>query len=279
MDAPVEFRYAGVVVASATEILRAPGNDSGMFLVTADPLPVGTVIQLADGSHGRVEKVVESPDPRGAGMYIRLLSEDEAAAPWVPQLPEMVPLPAPRRVPTPPGVPLVSPRVAEARPTLGENGERRPTILGPVPPPVAPERSPTIVLATPERQPTIVASPPPPATPPPPPVEPAGARDRRNTLVGVAVVPGAKVSGEFVSRSPTPTPDPRVAVPGTSTIVIADEDDEGPRDENMVQAPMDDSTSGPVVDDPATLDQLQPARPLPPPDGRRKTARKRRNTR
>src|SRR4051812_3924503 len=149
METPVEIRYQGVVVGSATEILRAPGNDAGMFLVMPDPLPVGTVVKLGASDFGRVEKVVESTDPRGAGMYVRLVTEAETREPWVPQLPEMVPLPPPRRAPTPAGVPLVSPRVAEVRPNVGENGERRATIAGPIPPPAASERSAGIVLATP----------------------------------------------------------------------------------------------------------------------------------
>jgi hypothetical protein len=291
MEAPVEIRYAGVVVASATEILRAPGNDSGMFLVTPEPLPVGTAVDLAGGRRGRVEKVVESPDPRGAGMYVRLLSGDEAAAPWVPQLPEMIPLPAPRRVPTPPGIPLVSPRVAEARPTLGENGERRATIHGPVPPPVAPERPASIVLANPERPATTATTSPADTSPPPvaPLVDP---REPRKTIVMAVPPPGSdldapgaggRASGEFQSRAPASAAAPRDEVQAApASIVIAADDDDEPRDENMVQAPLVTAPSeeGPSGENRGSPDELlQPARPLPPPDGRRKTARRRRNTR
>jgi hypothetical protein len=224
-------------------------------------------------------------------MYVRLLSADEAVGPWVPQLPEMIPLPAPRRVPTPPSVPLVSPRVAEARPTLGENGERRPTILGPVPPPVALERPASIVLANPERPPARTATTSPPDTSPPPAAALADPRERRNTIVMSVPPPGSnldapgpgnKVSGEFQSRAPTSGAAPHADTQGVpATIVVAADDDDGPRDENMVQAPMANTPSEQherAGGSAGSLDELQPARPLPPPDGRRKTARRRRNT-
>jgi hypothetical protein len=273
MDAPVEIRYAGVVVGSATEILRAAGNESGMFLVTADPLPVGTVVKLGDGSFGRVEKVVESTDPRGAGMYVRTVQEAEAGERWVPQLPEMVPLPAPRRSPTPPSVPLVSPRVSEARPTLGENGERRPTILNPPPP----ERAPGIVLATPPERPAVADRPPTIVVNSEPPPEPP-ARERRNTWLSANPPPAengpsvvsAKASGEFQSRAPEAT---SRGASSADTIVVAAEEDRG---EPIVEAPMDNSPSEEVAMEeskPTSLDQLQPARPLP------KKGRRRRNTR
>jgi hypothetical protein len=303
METPVEIRYQGVVVGSATEVLRAPGNDAGLFLVMPDPLPVGTVVKLGESEWGRVEKVVESADPRGAGMYVRLVSEAETTQPWVPQLPEMIPLPAPRK-PTPPGVPLVSPRVAENRPRLGDNGERRPTIAGVIPPPVAPERSGGIVLATPdrshpsaerERPPTIVVSPSASSNSAPIP-EPA-LREKRNTIivavpppasdVGPPTIASAKVSGEFQARQPTPVEVPRIPTPGQfpvpATIVIAP-DPLGDTRDGTVMAPMDNPPSEEVTPTPApdegpSLDSLQPARPLPPPDGRRKTSRRRRNTR
>jgi hypothetical protein len=311
METPVEIRYQGVVVGSATEILRAPGNDAGMFLVMPDPLPVGTVVKLGATDWGRVEKVVESPDPRGAGMYVRLVAEGEAQERWVPQLPEMVPLPPPRRAPTPAGVPLVSPRVAEVRPTVGENGERRATIAGPIPPPVAPERSAGIVLATPPQNQHPPATPPHNQHPhnqhpadhrqaamsgtltgfaPAAPAAPAG-RERRNTLV-VAVPPpsepppsgpiiaSAKASGEFQSRPPTPVPGVPVPPSGpvAATIVVTPEPElrDGTVMSPMENAPSEDVT--PAPDEGASLDTLRPARPLPPPDGRRKTSRRRRNT-
>jgi hypothetical protein len=296
MEAPVEIRYAGVVVGSATEILTAAGNDSGMFLVVAEPLPVGSVVKLAGDSWARVEKVVESTDPRAAGMYVRLIAESEASEPWTPQLPEMVPLPPPRRT-TNPSVPLVSPRVAEARPSLGENGERRPTIAGPVPPPAAPDRPASIVLATPPNKvvtgtltgsssaPTNRRTPPativviPSGSAPPPPARAeTDKRERRSTIITpvpppaeIEGVPNAKVTGELQTRSGRNEPSEK---PAAASIVISDgEGDEGA----VVQAPMANSPSEDVTATPEPetgLDELRPARPLP-----RKTSRRRRNTR
>jgi len=276
METPVEIRYAGVVVGSATEILRAAGNESGMFLVVSEPLPVGSVVTLGPSDLGRVEKVVESTDPRSAGMYVRLLSEEDAARPWVPQLPDTIPLPPPRRVPTPPSVPLVSPRVAEARPTLSENGERRPTILGPVPPPAAPDRSGTIVapLVLPartaehdDRRNTLVWAPPPPAEEAPPPA----AR-------------GTRASGEFHARIPTPVPagggETAGQISPPATIVVAPEAPAPADRDGTVEAAMDDPPSEPITtDNPGSLEDLPPARPLPAPDARRRATRPRRNNR
>jgi hypothetical protein len=93
---------------------------------------------------------------------------------------------------------------------------------------------------------------------------------------------GARASGEFQSRAPASAAPRDDAQRAPETIVVAGDEDEGPRYENMVQAPMvtaslDEGPSGENRGSPDEL--LQPARPLPPPDGRRKTARKRRNTR
>jgi hypothetical protein len=291
METPVEIRYAGVKVASATEILRTPGNDTGMFLVVAEPLPVGTVVQLGDGSHARVEKVVESADPHSAGMYVRLLAEAEVGQPWEPQLPESIPLPPPRRVPTPTAVPLVSPRVAEARPSLGENGERRPNIMGPVPPPAAYSRSAGTVMGRSERQTIVVAAPPAVPVPPPEGREPTSGRERRDTLVAAVPPPAeappavsSRASGEFQSRPATPVAGTRVEtaaqINSSAKIVIADPDsadmpDDGPVvEDSMASSPSEDM---PAVEDTGerSLEDLAPARPLPPPDGRRRTARRR----
>ncbi len=75
MQAPVEIRYAGVVVARAEEVTPREG---GLFLAVAEPLPVGTVIGLgADDARGLVEQVVESADPKQAGMRVRPLQPGE----------------------------------------------------------------------------------------------------------------------------------------------------------------------------------------------------------
>jgi hypothetical protein len=280
METPVEIRYAGVVVARATEVLTAAGNETGMFLVVPDPLPVGTLVTIGDGKHARVEKVVESGDPHASGFYVRLIDESEVNQPWVPTLPEMVPLPAPRRVPSTPVVPLSS---AER----SESSERRPSIVMAVPPssepflsaaPQAPiERPPTPaagVPARPERR-TPMVSPLPPAADPVP-------ERRRNTLVsavpppaeviGVPVIIPAEASGEIRGRSSAGGK----VDSGAASIVVSQADDS---DSATTPAPGDGVvTQEASVGRTGPLGELPPARPLPPPDGRRKTQRKRRNT-
>ena len=87
MEPPVDIRYAGVIVARASEV-RSPEGGRGLFLVVSEPLPVGTVIGLgADDQLARVERVVESVDAALAGMLVRPLGangESVAVAPVSP---------------------------------------------------------------------------------------------------------------------------------------------------------------------------------------------------
>jgi hypothetical protein len=282
METPVEIRYAGVVVARATEVLTAAGNESGMFLVLPDPLPVGTLVTVGEGKHARVEKVVESGDPHASGFYVRFIDESEVGARWVPSLPEMVPLPAPRR----PSAPVAPLSTSESRPELAE---RRPSIVMAVPPQVEPVRAPpppTPLAAVPvARIPTPASGIPPRperrtpmVSPLPPPPEPVVERRRSNTLVSAVPPPAevigvplsipAEASGEIRSRGDRSG---RLDVRATSSIVVEEEDTTPPPGEGVVLEEAAVSRTGEVGEPP-------PARPLPPPDGRRKTARKRRNT-
>jgi hypothetical protein len=86
----VEIRYAGVVVGQAREVRRRAGDETGLFLVVADPLPVGTAVELglSAPTPARVVEVVESADPAQAGMYLRLLvSAEEVLARGLPPAP------------------------------------------------------------------------------------------------------------------------------------------------------------------------------------------------
>lgn len=101
MQAPVEIRYAGVVVASAQDVREL--SDGALFLSVRDPLPVGTLVSLrsgADDSLFRVCHVIESSDQTASGMQIQPARPDEDAM-WIPsEVPKakpvrVVPMPAP----------------------------------------------------------------------------------------------------------------------------------------------------------------------------------------
>lgn len=75
MQTPVEVRYAGVVVGR-TDRVQAHENARGrLFVGLAEPLPVGTTVELVSGTEvlsARVTRVVESVDPAVAGMDVAL---------------------------------------------------------------------------------------------------------------------------------------------------------------------------------------------------------------
>jgi hypothetical protein len=134
------------------------------------------------------------------------------------------------------------------------------------------ERSPTPgagVPVRPERRTPMVS-------PLPPPAEPIPER-RRNTLVsavpppaeviGVPVAIPGEASGEIRSRAGASG---RVDS-GAASIVVAEDEATPSPGEGVVSEQASVSQTGEVG-------ELPPARPLPPPDGRRKTARRRRNT-
>lgn len=103
MQAPVEVRYAGIVVGRAQEV-RSDDDPSTFFLPGKDPMPVGTVLQLRSGdteTPARVLRAIESSDPAVAGMKVRLIGEAEAvASDWVPA-PATAPAKAPNKSTTP----------------------------------------------------------------------------------------------------------------------------------------------------------------------------------
>ena len=91
MEAPVEIRYAGVVIGRAQEV-RTADDESVFFLPGKDPMPVGTLLRLRSGARetsARVLRAVESTDPQIAGMQVRLIGEAEEVAPdWIPAPPQ-----------------------------------------------------------------------------------------------------------------------------------------------------------------------------------------------
>jgi hypothetical protein len=216
METPVELRYAGVVVAKATEVRKMTVGGVDLFLAIPEPLPAGTVVALGNEGYARIEKVIESPDHSTAGVYVTLLSEADLTLPWVPSFREAE-VPAPR----PPAV-VVSPVIV--RPVHRISDAPRPE---PAPPPARAEVAPPLppvrdraaetplpevvaVLAEPEPVPQVERLAPPPAPfvtsmpqpgekvahfeePPPAVVERAVKRERtkRSTLVMSVPPPAA----------------------------------------------------------------------------------------
>ncbi len=79
VPAPLHIRYAGVAVASAVAVKDIDAD--GLFVVTSDPMPVGTLVDLAGQDiqvRARVQRVVESTLSDVAGMRLRLLGEPGA---------------------------------------------------------------------------------------------------------------------------------------------------------------------------------------------------------
>lgn len=78
MEAPVEIRYAGVVLGRAQEVRQVEGQAATFFIVGRDPMPVGTVVYVHSGEKrtpARVVRAVESTDATVSGMQVRLLEE------------------------------------------------------------------------------------------------------------------------------------------------------------------------------------------------------------
>ncbi|HEY5281308.1 MAG TPA: hypothetical protein VIM14_00830 [Polyangia bacterium] len=84
MEAPLEIRYAGVVIGRAQDVRSADGDTPSFFIPIREPMPVGTVLRLRSGDRetpARVVHAVESADPATCGMQVRTIGEAEEVAP------------------------------------------------------------------------------------------------------------------------------------------------------------------------------------------------------
>jgi hypothetical protein len=88
MQAPIEIRYAGVVVGRVQEVSTSDGDASSYFLPLREPMPVGSVVRLRSGDQetpARVVRAVEAAEAAGSGMHVRLIGDAEVVAPeWIP---------------------------------------------------------------------------------------------------------------------------------------------------------------------------------------------------
>jgi len=83
MEAPLEIRYAGVVIGRAQEARSAEGDAQSFFVPSRDPMPVGTVLRLRSGDQEtpvRVVRAVETTDAAACGMHVRTVGEAEEVA-------------------------------------------------------------------------------------------------------------------------------------------------------------------------------------------------------
>jgi hypothetical protein len=110
MQAPLEIRYAGVIIGRAQEVRTAEG-EAMFFLPGKEPMPVGTLLHLRSGkgeAPARVVRAVESPDPAICGMQVRLVGEEEVVAT------EFIPEPAPAKPKASPPPPVAPPPEASS---------------------------------------------------------------------------------------------------------------------------------------------------------------------
>jgi hypothetical protein len=295
METPVEIRYAGVVVARANEVRRMTVGGVDMFLAMPDPLPAGTLIALGNDTQARVEKVVESSDPSVSGIYVKVLSDDEATRPWSPCFREdEVPAPRPPAVvvspvivrpvhSTPPAPrPAPPPRTETPLQVRASRPAPEPIVETPLPEVVAvipePPAPAPFVAALPKADEQVAHFDPPPAV-----VENAMNKDWRRSTIVVAVPPPAERppgAVEAVGEIDTGSRKVRTASQEVRSASIVVEDDH-----HEVAPPSAAAAPPPPAEEPPAenvppqqelrLEDLAPARALPSARGR---ATKRRKT-
>jgi hypothetical protein len=140
VQTPIEIRYEGTVIGTATSTTGSL-DDGTLYLSTADPMPVGTKLELATGrevTQVRVVRVSESADARAVGMIVRALSASEPVDIPMPPVVVVPPRPAPPAGSTPPS----------HRP-LSSSGAMRAPYVPPASRPPTPAAPPPAVAAPP----------------------------------------------------------------------------------------------------------------------------------
>lgn len=120
MESATEVRYAGVVVGRGAPLRDR--DDAGVFVVFAEPLPVGTPVwlKIEDAERtARVIGVVESADANLAGMRLRFVAESEVARSAPKPVAAPAPAPTRREAAAPAPTPEVAP-AADAAPAVAE---------------------------------------------------------------------------------------------------------------------------------------------------------------
>jgi hypothetical protein len=98
VQAPVEIRYEGAVLAKGVAPAGSLEEGGTLFLALPDPMPVGTRLELRSDHETtlvRVVKVTESPDAATAGITVRHISIIEPVEVFEPDPPVAAPAPTP----------------------------------------------------------------------------------------------------------------------------------------------------------------------------------------
>jgi hypothetical protein len=120
VQAPVEIRYEGAVLAKAVAPSGSLEEGGTLFLPLPDPMPVGTRLELWSASETtlvRVVKVTESPDAAAAGVSVRHINIAEPVEIFDPEpsVPTSVPTPVAASATAPaPTAPRAAPVAAPA---------------------------------------------------------------------------------------------------------------------------------------------------------------------
>jgi hypothetical protein len=261
MQAPLEIRYAGVIIGRAQEMRDAEG-DSTFFLPGKDPMPVGTVVRLRSGDRetpARVLRALESADPSIAGIKVRLIGEAEEVSPdWIP-----TPAPVQVKAVAKPGTPTPTVEVDLA---LMQAESAKATPVG------ATENA-----AIPEAVPVAVGS------------SLTGALEKaaESTIEPAAAAAAAAAASDELDIIITDTPPPvTVAAPAPAAAAVeaphetpagaeaASDATNRASSEGAQETSNEDGDSATADEAPATRD-MPVARPIAGPSGRRKTKRRR----
>lgn len=135
MQTPIEIRYEGTVIGTATSASGSLENGT-LHLITAEPMPVGTKLELASSretAQVRVVRVAETADAAGSGMIVRALSASEPLELSMPPVAVVPPRPA-----APAPAPSARPLSAPARTPSFSTPAPRPAAVVAAPPAPAP---------------------------------------------------------------------------------------------------------------------------------------------
>jgi hypothetical protein len=284
MEAPLEIRYAGVVIGRAQEVRSGEGDSPSFFIPVREPMPVGTVLHLRSGDREtpvRVVRAVETADAAACGMQVRTMGEaEEVVRDFIPP-----PAAAEKSKPATP-TPVVEVDVAKLR---SENES---------PPPVVAEPEAKAADVTPEAAPGAAAEPAVAAAEPeakaaePVPVAPSGGSSDGSSGE-VAAVPeavpvaiGSSMTGALRSATESVAVDePAPATPAEASAGATEPASPSP---DSAKAAASQPESGVVAEAAAVAEssaaepsgassatELPPARPIAGPSGRRKTKRRR----
>jgi hypothetical protein len=271
MEAPLEIRYAGVVIGRAQEVRSAEGDPLSFFIPVRDPMPVGTVLHMRSGEQEtpvRVVRALESTDAAACGMHVRILGEAEVVArDFIPP-----PVTAAEKIKVATPTPVVEVDLTrlndvndESPPATAAAADKTPLLTSsaaPVPAsdakatedaPVQPASTPVQAAAVPDAVPVPVAS------------SMTGALRNATESVQInapiieaATVPSGR-TGEPAS--------PQVTLSGTTSYTR----EYGSATESASAA---SESSAPVSGGQPAGEDLPPARPISGPSGRRKTKRR-----